>query len=153
MDKLNIEEGTDTLDPESNFSPITKPLAICDKHSHKKNSEDVSLRQQRRFSRSVGSYSDEECSKLSKPIFELGSEPLLNIPTTEGNHLYENVLIENSQKEIIKKWLEDTPCSSSENICPSDVSSSASPKHNNPLTARTDALLTRKTFNLVKPKP
>lgn len=147
---MTIEEGTDTLDPSSNFSSITKPVVICDNQVPTKNG-DIFVKQNRRLSRSVGSYSDEECSLLSKPVFDLGSEPLLNVVTQSDNHC-DDVMV-NSQKEIIQKWLDTTPCSSNENICPSDISSNASPKQNNPLTVRTDALLTRKSFNLVKPKP
>lgn len=147
---MNIEEGTDTLDPSSNLSSITKPVDICDNQVPTKNG-DMFVKQNRRLSRSVGSYSDEECNLLSKPVFELGSEPLLNV-VSHSDALCDDV-IGNNQKEIIQQWLDNTPCSSNENICPSDISSNASPKQNNPLTVRTDALLTRKSFNLVKPKP
>lgn len=151
MDK-QIEEGTDTLDPRSNLSSVTKPLLICDNQLHKKY-EDGLLRQNRRLSRSVGSYSDEEYDGFSKPAFELGSEPVLNASSHSEKQILDCVFLENSQKQIIPKWFDDTPCSSSENICSSDISSNASPNQTNPLTLRTDALLTRKTFNLVKPKP
>lgn len=148
---MNIEEGTDTLDPRSNLNLITKPLDICDEIKRK--NLDLSIKQNRRVSRSAGSYSDEESAAISKPVFVLGSEPLLNTSYQSQIQSFEEVLLDSSQKDIIQKWLENTPCSSNENICPSVISSSASPKGNNPLTARTSALLTRKTFNLVKPKP
>lgn len=151
MDILNIEEATDTLDPKSNLTSISQPVDICDSQLIR-NKADIFEKQNRRLSRSVGSYSDEEYNMFSKTVFELGSEPFLNGKTKSDSQRFDDVLVKKRQEEKIKEWIETTPCSSSENIYPSDISSSASPKQHNPLTMRTDALLTRKSFNLVKPK-
>lgn len=93
------------------------------------------------ISRSVGSYTDDECC-TSRVALELGSDPLINaIGSTELPPSLED-------GQYLKKWLDSGPTvCSEENLYPDEVMGTTAP-----LTARTDALLNTKSFNLVKPK-
>ncbi|XP_060535872.1 UV radiation resistance-associated protein [Cylas formicarius] len=69
-DPMNVEQGTDTLDPSFNFA--TKSIDI---HSGRQTN------QRRRLSRSMGSYTDEESDDgLSKSLLGLGSDPAIYEP-------------------------------------------------------------------------
>ncbi|KAJ8927868.1 hypothetical protein NQ314_019612 [Rhamnusium bicolor] len=163
----SIEQGTDPLDPSTNLSAIiTKSIKIhSDNYMRKKSVEDnSSLKQNKRLSRSVGSYTDEESSLVFRTSFELGSEPLLNISHDSQEKNDKNELpelpksLEESQQEFLEKWLESAPnlICSNENLYPDEFLGTTSGQivtQNNPLMARTDALLNTKSFNLVKPKP
>lgn len=95
----------------------------------------------KQISRSVGSYTDEECC-TSRAALELGSDPLINA----AGSVELPPSLEHGQ--YLKKWLDSGPVvCSEENLYPDEVIGRTVP-----LTARTDALLNTKSFNLVKPK-
>ncbi|KAG5887925.1 hypothetical protein JTB14_003021 [Gonioctena quinquepunctata] len=146
----NIEQGTEALDSPTKLSTIiSKTIKIYSDGQLQQKSVDV--KQNRRISRSVGSYTDEEGGFTLRASFELGSDPLVNVtsditpPSTEE-----------CQQELLEKWLANTPSllCSREDLYPDDFSgvSTMEMPTENPLMARTDALLTTKSFNLIKPK-
>ncbi|XP_018564038.1 uncharacterized protein LOC108905583 [Anoplophora glabripennis] len=161
----SIEQGTDPLDPTTNLSAvITKSINIqTNSHTDKNIISDFKVTQSKRMSRSAGSYTDDESSLVLRTTFEIGSEPQLNISNDLNLNSGENESImlpeclQEGQQEFLEKWLKTTPnfISSDENLYPDEYlgTSSGTASQNSPLMARTDALLSTKSFNLVKPKP
>lgn len=116
-----------------------------------KNVKDI--KQYRRISRSEGSYTEDETSTTLKTAFELGSEPVLNVLESDDSKscMPLNKKAEEHQHGVLENWLDNTP-SSSENLNGSDSTGISVQSHNTPLTARTNALLTTRSFHLVRPK-
>lgn len=127
-----IEQGTDLLSPTADINALeTKTITINGNKNYKK-----------QISRSVGSYTDEECC-TSQAAIAAGSDPSIAIANVELPSS-----LENGQQEYLKKWLDSGPIvCSEENLYPDEVIGATVP-----LTTRTDALLNTKSFNLVKPK-
>lgn len=121
-----IEQGTDLLSPSADINE-TKIITI--------NQQQQTTNGSVYKSHSVGSCTmeDEEC---------LDSDPVLGNAELPGS-------LEDGQ-EYLRKWLDSGPTvCSEENLYPEEVLGTTSSV---PLTARTDALLNTKSFNLVKPK-
>ncbi|KAJ8924929.1 hypothetical protein NQ315_001092 [Exocentrus adspersus] len=147
----SIEQGTDPLDPNTSLFAITKSIKI---HSDSRlNKLDSIGTQNKRISRSMGSYTDDEAGLVLKTSFELGSEPLLNVSDDLKSQLPSS--LQEGQHEYLEKWLKTTPglICSNENLYPDEYLGTSSASQGSPLMARTDALLSTKSFNLVKPKP
>ncbi|KAJ8954099.1 hypothetical protein NQ318_004404 [Aromia moschata] len=157
----SIEQGTDPLAA----SVVSRSMKVHSDSQLRRLSRDEGFhaRQSRRISRSVGSYTDDDCSLVLRTSFELGSEPLLNVSCESqgrsngsGPTAFAKTL-EDGQQEFLEKWLESTPdlICSTENLYPDEFlgATSGVVAENSPLTARTDALLKTKSFNLVKQKP
>ncbi|CAH0547955.1 unnamed protein product [Brassicogethes aeneus] len=145
-DHLNndsIEEGCDPLDPSNNLSMASKSVDIGGQNADKS-------KENHRLSRSVGSYTEETSLQLRTSL-EMGSEPSLNLSCNSEA----DKSTDSDQKKFLEKWLETGPnlVCSEESLYPEEIlgttSSIQAPK---PLTARTDALLNTKSFNLVRPK-
>lgn len=161
----SIEQGTDPLDPTADLSSIiTKSINIhAEGQLNKKLIGNFGVAQNKRISRSAGSYTDDESSLVLRTAFELGSEPRLNTSNDLDPNDEENESITlpkclpEGQQELLEKWLKTAPdlISSQENLYPDEYlgTSSGTVSQNSPLMARTDALLSTKSFNLVKPKP
>lgn len=108
-------------------------------------------KQNRRLSRSLGSYTEEDTILQLRTSFELGSEPLLNV----SNDSKDEVKSLQGQQQFLEKWLETGPnlVCSEESLYPDEILGSTSLNFSTqPLTARTDALMNTKSFNLVRPK-
>ncbi|XP_019872280.2 UV radiation resistance-associated gene protein isoform X2 [Aethina tumida] len=143
-----IEEGTDPLDPSSNMSTLVSTTVRV--HSTDQLPKDES-KQNRRLSRSLGSYTEEDTILQLRTSFELGSEPLLNV----SNDSKDEVKSLQGQQQFLEKWLETGPnlVCSEESLYPDEILGSTSLNFSTqPLTARTDALMNTKSFNLVRPK-
>lgn len=160
-----IEQGTDPLDPNTDLSSvITKSVNIrTESQLSKKMISNFAVTQSKRISRSADSYTDAESSLVLRTTFELGSEPCLNTSNDLNPNNEEDITfalpkcLPETQQEILEKWLKTTPnlMSSDENLYLDEYlgTSSGTVSQNGPLMARTDALLSTKSFNLVKPKP
>lgn len=128
-----IEQGTDLLSPSADINS-TESKTITIEQSEQNGTFSIVQTNKKQISRSVGSYTtDEECYSS-----RLGSDPVLSSQLPPS--------LEDGQ-EYLRKWLDSgaTMVSSDENLCPIEEVPL-------PLTARTDALLNTKSFNLVKPK-
>lgn len=150
---IEIEQGTDLLSPSADINMIdSKTITINGtKNKYKKP-----------ISRSVGSYTTEdECCTSSRMVMEVGSDPQLNAAATTatatatvggGSSSSSSVQLPPSLEDngqYLKKWLDSGPTvCSEESLYPDEVMGTTVA----PLTARTDALLNTKSFNLVKPK-
>lgn len=105
----------------------------------------------KQISRSVGSYADDECP-TSRAGPEMGSDPLINAAGTELPPSLDD------GQEYLRKWLDSGPAMvcSEENLYPEEVMGTTAREDGHggrvELTARTDALLNTKSFNLVKPR-
>lgn len=135
---------------------------------------------QPRLSRSVGEYSDDDQLQFHDSLdgladsclrrnrlsgYDIGSEPALNEDSTQSKT---RSISDEKQEVYLRQWLETGPAliCSEEHLYPDEVLgvtanipntrqpsiASTSASSDTPLTARTNALLARKTFNLVKPK-
>lgn len=150
----NIEQGLDMLDPTHNL--------ICtsqNEHSLHENLNDLASIQvdkmQRRISRSVGSYTDDE--KMDNNL-EVGSDPLLrgSIPNPGSN--FSDQSLPNSlgegRKEFLQRWFNNSEhICSEENLCHEVLGTEQDGGSDSSLTIRTEALVAEtSTFHLVKPK-
>lgn len=143
-----VEQGTDPLATTSD----TLPVKINDVNLREKK-ENSSKYGTNRLSRSVGSYSDDEHGLVLRTNFELGSEPSLLVSCDDQNSQNATTVeSKETQQEFLEKWLESTPnfAFGSEEILSKSPNNFVSEK--SPLMARTNALRTTTTFNLVKPK-
>lgn len=167
----NIEEGTDIL--ASSLKPTEPELdTLVLPHSRASAALDIpnahasdACAIQPRLSRSVGSYSDDDQlldgsveERRSRLIsgYDAGSEPTLNEEIdTRSKPTGESI---DKQEVYLRQWLETGPAliCSEEHLYPDEVlgvtAVASTSTQDTPLTARTNALLARKTFNLVKPK-
>ncbi|XP_072382566.1 UV radiation resistance-associated gene protein [Diabrotica undecimpunctata] len=137
-----IEQGHDPLANTSSSLPIMRSTNLFSAHLREK-SDHYNKYENHRISRSVGSYSEEDHKLVLRSEFELGSEPLLNQEHTENKE---------DQKVFLNKWLATAPsfvCSSEETL--SEPHGGAI-FDKSPLMARTNALRTTTSFNLVRPK-
>ncbi|KAJ8979568.1 hypothetical protein NQ317_019143 [Molorchus minor] len=159
----SIEQGTDVLDIGITSTKSRSIKINSDTQLRKMAAEDsFDIKQTKRISRSVGSYTDDEYSLVLRTSFELGSEPLLNITSVakeeeQRNEIYVRNL-QDGQQEFLEQWIESAPnlIYSMENLYGDEFLGSSSGQivsENSPLMARTDALINTKSFNLVKPKP
>lgn len=139
---IEIEQGTDLLSPSANINMIDSKTITINGTSLTKNNY------KKPISRSVGSYTTEdECCTSSRVVMEVGSDPQLNAAAVGNSVQLPPSLEDNGQ--YLKKWLDSGPTvCSEENLYPDEVMGTTVA----PLTARTDALLNTKSFNLVKPK-
>lgn len=168
-----IEQGTDPLDPMANLkssdSEDIKVLTEEPKQMKPKSyTGEVKMRngvpaidsqrlKQKRKSRSVCSFTDEEKTEL-KDVLGLGSDPALNLSIEKVKKTADELdvvmlpeSVEDRQSEFLQKWLDSGPAlvCSEENLYPEEILGTA---EENLLTVRTDALVNTKSFNLVKPK-
>ncbi|CAH1999062.1 unnamed protein product [Acanthoscelides obtectus] len=174
-DVIQFEDTTDLgSEPQSNNDSET---TITSDQGIQKNADNVSCQSPvvssdaEIKSKTVASYTEQEDSNQMESKLEPAKEPQLD--QTATNRLLDNSSISGSslqtqlasncaegeeeignattQKEFLEKWMQTMPV---ENLY-LENSLSASPgtsSGENPLTARTDALLSTKSFNLVKPK-
>ncbi|XP_030757323.1 uncharacterized protein LOC115883148 [Sitophilus oryzae] len=141
-----IEEGTDPLDPSTNLdSIITKSITIRPESACSQNIK-FSL-QNKRISRSAGSYVDDEVNSFL-------SDPLINVSCDKaiGNGSAPINTISVEQQNLLEEWL-----SNESNLLQvsSEISGGALRASlqdlSSPLTARTDRLMSaNQSFNLVK---
>lgn len=167
----NIEQGLDILDPSHNMMCISQNehslnenLPITSEVSNNNSQPAVSDKLERRISRSVGSYTDDEKVESSHSNLEVGSDPLI---TASMHNLEVNLSdislpssLGDSRKEFLQQWFKNTSMHvcSEENLCPEFVGTSDSVTDSaiavdNTLTKRTEALVQKNTtFHLVKPR-
>lgn len=134
------------MDPKNSLTIGTQPIKIRSDSQLVKRSDkrDFPKKPHTRISRSEGSYTDEEGGIVLRSGFELGSEPLLNI-SKDASAGSGDVP---KQDDVLE---EHTPSSTASSL-PYVLSTGSSESQNTPLMARTNALLTTKSFNLVRPK-
>lgn len=151
LNSPTIEQGTDPLDSQHYLSVKTQPINVRSEVQLMKKIEDIN--QYRRISRSEGSSTDEDSSRPLKTTFELGSEPVLNVIECDTSKpcIQLQQKVEQNQQDVLKNWIDNTP-GSDEQLNYPDSSGSPVQSQNTPLTARTNALLTTRSFHLVKPK-
>ncbi|XP_025830467.1 UV radiation resistance-associated gene protein [Agrilus planipennis] len=166
----DVEQGTDIINSCNSTTPPVLEVKSDDLKVIARLGSDNCLttkviKQRRRKSRSVGSFTDEENCLDVISSFEVGSDPLINISSEIEGNVLNNELgitfsVENSQQDFLQKWLNNGTVlvSSDENIFHDETTSesskvSASPSSNETtLNERTTALLSKTSFNLVKPK-
>lgn len=147
-----IEQGTDLLSPSADINSTETKTVTINQPPQSHGNGNLSNNFKKQISRSVGSYTDEECS-TTRVALELGSDPLIN--AAGGVELPPS--LEDGQ-EYLRKWLDSGPAMvcSEENLYPEEVMGTTVKEGGSgngvPLTERTDALLNTKSFNLVKPK-
>lgn len=141
----NIEQGLDMLDTIHNL--------ICS--SRENDPDSTKIIKEKRISRSVGSYTDDE--KLENNL-EIGSDPLLrNLNPDLSDNSLPNSLGE-GRKEFLQHWFNNSSAHvcSDENLCPEFLGAtdqSEGVQNENSLQVRTEALIQKNsTFHLVKPK-
>ncbi|CAH1155271.1 unnamed protein product [Phaedon cochleariae] len=155
----NVEQGTDPLNGPTKLSAIiSKSVAIhSDGQLRMKVKEgDENGKDDRRISRSVGSYSDEENGFSLAASFEVGSEPALTVDgrcdsrkkEEDSSRLPQSM----GEGQFLERWLENTPMCSNEDMYPEEVLGTSSEREK-VLLARADALRSTKSFNLMRPKP
>lgn len=146
-----IEQGTDPLDPNGSDTDSVKVFTETPNLSKNTNSNPNTL--QRRKSKSVG-YSEETKPKEIKANSDLGSQHLLNKTEQLSDSSSLPHSMEDTQCEFLQKWLDSGPAlvCSEENLYPEEILGFTQETEANPLTMRTEALLNRTSFNLVKPK-
>lgn len=166
----NIEQGLDMLDASHNLKCSSKNEHSFHEDTNISNEVTTTISPlpinilQRRISRSVGSYTDDEKTDLGQSNLEVGSDPLL-IASVQGSEInLSDQSLSNSlgegRKEFLQQWFNNTSSHicSEENLC-SQFSSSVDQESEeevtteNTLTKRTEALVQKgTTFHLVKPR-
>lgn len=158
----NIEQGLDILDPTHNLICSSQnEHSVAEDTNDLSNSEPITMnKMQRRISRSLGSYTDDEKLEAEHPNPQMGSDPLLKgSPANPDTNLSDQSLpnsLGDGRKEFLQHWFNNASAlvCSEENLC-SDILGTTEQEDvsDNNLTMRTEALVQKTTtFHLVKPR-